>query len=217
MKSSNKSVWAGKKPSWDNAPKWANWLVQDEEGEFLWFEDEPFPYEQGRWEFFGKETRFEHAGAGEPNPGWEYAIECRENACNDNIGNGVETEEQSRGERSDTVGETTPEEDEAFEELEKKLNKNVKASDILEAGLRHMKDRAVTYDSPEGERSMAATVEAFNAITRDGNMNSEERGWLFMVILKAVRSQQGGFKLDNYEDGAAYFGLMAEAANKERG
>jgi len=47
-------------------------------------------------------------------------------------------------------------------------------------------------------------------------VDTEEKGWLFMVLLKIVRSQQGDFKLDNYEDGGAYFGLMGEAANKER-
>lgn len=90
------------------------------------------------------------------------------------------------------------------------------AASILEAGLGHMKDRAATYDKPEGERSIEATVKAFNAVTGDGSMNTEERGWLFMLLLKAVRSQQGNFKQDNYEDGAAYFGLMGEAAAKER-
>lgn len=87
---------------------------------------------------------------------------------------------------------------------------NTTAASILEAGLGHMKDRATTYDSPEGERSMGATVEAFEAIT--GHSLTEEQGWLFMVLLKAVRSQQGNKKLDNYEDGAAYFGLAGEAA-----
>ena len=92
----------------------------------------------------------------------------------------------------------------------------VKAHEVLEAGVKHMQDRAATYDKPDGERSMEATVNAFNVITGDGLMNTEERGWLFMNILKMVRSQQGEFKLDNYEDGAAYWGLAAEAAHKER-
>src|SRR5690554_3750312 len=39
------------------------------------------------------------------------------------------------------------------------------AADFLEAGLRHMRDRARTYDKPAGERSMGATVKAFAAIT----------------------------------------------------
>lgn len=87
-------------------------------------------------------------------------------------------------------------------------------ADILRAGAQHMEDRAATYDSPEGERSMAATVAAFNAITKHGL--NEEEGWLFMALLKAVRSQQGNYRQDNYEDGAAYFALMAEAGHNSR-
>ena len=84
------------------------------------------------------------------------------------------------------------------------------AHKILEKAAQHMKDRAATYDKPEGERSMGATVEAFKAIT--GHELTEEQGWLFMALLKAVRSQQGGYRADSYEDGAAYFALAGEAA-----
>lgn len=90
----------------------------------------------------------------------------------------------------------------------------MQAQDFLLAGIGHMENRASTYDKPEGERSMAATVVAFKAVTGDGLMNTEERGWLFMQLLKAVRSQQGDFKADNYEDGSAYCGLGGEAAYK---
>ena len=92
----------------------------------------------------------------------------------------------------------------------------IHATAFLEAGLAHMQDRAVTYDKQEqgGERSMGAPVAAFNAAT--GNALTEEQGWLFMVFLKAIRTQQGQFRADNYEDGAAYFGLMGEAASKGR-
>ncbi len=90
------------------------------------------------------------------------------------------------------------------------------AHKILERAAQHMRDRASTYDKPKGERSIGATVEAFNAITGDGKMNSEERGWLFMAILKMVRNQQGNYRADNYEDLAAYGALMGEAACEER-
>ncbi|WAE51190.1 DUF6378 domain-containing protein [Stutzerimonas frequens] len=90
----------------------------------------------------------------------------------------------------------------------------MKAHQILEAGLGHMKDRSATYDKPAGERSMGATVDAFRAIT--GHDLAEEQGWLFMGLLKMVRSQQGGFRADNYEDLAAYAGLQGEAAWAER-
>src|SRR5690554_7103235 len=88
------------------------------------------------------------------------------------------------------------------------------ATDILKAAAGHMQDRAATYDRPEGERSMGATVAAFNAVT--GHQLTEEQGWLFMALLKAVRSQQGAYRADSYEDGAAYFALAGEAAARYR-
>lgn len=89
-----------------------------------------------------------------------------------------------------------------------------KAPDILTAALGHMHDRAATYDKPEGERSMPATVAAFNALT--GHNLTAEQGWAFMVLLKLCRTQQGGHRPDNYEDGAAYFALMGEQAACDR-
>lgn len=29
------------KVNWDEAPEWANWVAQDEDGEWWWFEDKP--------------------------------------------------------------------------------------------------------------------------------------------------------------------------------
>ncbi|MES1926544.1 DUF6378 domain-containing protein [Salinisphaera sp. T31B1] len=88
------------------------------------------------------------------------------------------------------------------------------AHSILDAAGQHMRDRATTYDKPEGERSMAATVTAFNAIT--GHALTEEQGWAFMELLKITRSQSGDFRADNYEDAAAYAALRGEAAALER-
>lgn len=88
------------------------------------------------------------------------------------------------------------------------------AHDFLTKAATHLKDRAVTYDKPEGERSMAKTVEMFNALT-DSEI-TEEQGWKFMALLKLVRSEQGNFKADNYEDLSAYGALAGEAASKNR-
>jgi hypothetical protein len=82
------------------------------------------------------------------------------------------------------------------------------APDILLAGAKHMQDRAVLYDAVDGERSIGKTVQAFNAIS--GHSLTEKDGWLFMENLKQVRSYQGKFKLDNYEDLAAYVALRGE-------
>ena len=71
-------------------------------------------------------------------------------------------------------------------------------------------------DQPQ-ERSMAATVAAFNAI--EGTSLTERQGWAFMQTLKLVRAantaRNGRFNPDDYQDGAAYAALGAEAAHKE--
>lgn len=91
----------------------------------------------------------------------------------------------------------------------------VTAASMLHAALGHMEDRVKTYDTPGGERSMGKTVSAFNTIT--GHNLTEEAGWLFMEILKQVRSQQGDYRADNYEDMVAYAALRGECAARERG
>lgn len=83
------------------------------------------------------------------------------------------------------------------------------AEEILIKAAGHLADRAKTYDKPEGERSMRKTVDMFNVLT--GGELTEEEGWMFMVLLKMVRSQQGEHRADNYEDGAAYFALAGES------
>lgn len=95
------------------------------------------------------------------------------------------------------------------------MSNQVTAASILRAAIGHMEQRAATYDKPDGERSMGATVDAFLAVT--GVRMTEEQGWLFMALLKAVRSQQGAYRADSYEDGAAYFSLAGEAAASDRG
>lgn len=95
------------------------------------------------------------------------------------------------------------------------VTESVTAASILRAGLNHMEDRAATYDAEQGERSMGKTVTMFNTLY--GFELTEEQGWAFMELLKLVRSSQGAYRQDNYEDGAAYMGLMGEAAARERG
>lgn len=88
---------------------------------------------------------------------------------------------------------------------------------FLEKAVGEMKDRAAQRDvnpshtgSP-GERSMAATVKAFNALT--GLELTEANGWEFMILLKLVRGRQGAFREDDYVDAAAYAGLLGECAS----
>ena len=89
-----------------------------------------------------------------------------------------------------------------------------RAQDILAAAAEHMMDRAATYDQPQGERSIHNTVAMFNVLTGAGL--TDEQGWLFMTCLKMVRAQQGRYRADSYEDGAAYFALAGESAAQER-
>ena len=89
----------------------------------------------------------------------------------------------------------------------------MKANEVLKQAASEMEDRAKTYDRPEGERSMAATVTAFQAIT--GVSMTEQQGWQFMEVLKLVRSNQGGYRADSFIDGAAYAALAGEAASRE--
>lgn len=77
-----------------------------------------------------------------------------------------------------------------------------------------MRERAAQYDKPEGERSMARTVAAFNAVT--GRDLPESEGWLFMLLLKQVRQwqQPGKYHADSAEDGVAYSALLAESLKR---
>ena len=88
------------------------------------------------------------------------------------------------------------------------------ANHFLEAAKGHLGARATTYDKPTGERSMERTVKVFAALT-DIQL-TEEQGWLFLEALKQVRSLQGKFKADNYEDLAGYAALRGEAAARSR-
>lgn len=87
------------------------------------------------------------------------------------------------------------------------------APQILTRAAAHIADRAALRDTPGGERSMRATVEAFNAI--HGTALTEAQGWVFMAILKAARAANGSHVADDFEDGAAYFALAGEAAAKQ--
>jgi hypothetical protein len=86
----------------------------------------------------------------------------------------------------------------------------MQATQILENAAQHMRDRAATYDKPDGERSMAKAVAAFNAIT--GQDLSVAEGWEFMAVLKQVRVFQNPDKphRDSLEDLAAYSALLGE-------
>lgn len=94
---------------------------------------------------------------------------------------------------------------------------DINAVQYLEAAAKHMRDRAATYDKPQGEHSMVQTVKAFNAIT--GRNLTEAEGWEFMLLLKQVRvfTNPAVPHKDSLEDAVAYAALLADCmlSNKE--
>ena len=66
------------KPSWDEAPEWANWLAMDKDGSWVWFERKPYIMSESdrAWReeagtFFRVSTDFYGAGA------WTESLERR--------------------------------------------------------------------------------------------------------------------------------------------
>ena len=90
-----------------------------------------------------------------------------------------------------------------------------KAPELLGRAAMHMHDRAVTYDEPDGERSMGKAITAFNAIS--GYELTESDGWLLMAVLKAVRAQTRQEPHgDSIEDLIAYAALYGESRSAGR-
>lgn len=100
--------------------------------------------------------------------------------------------------------------DEAALDVKAEASLDLSAISMLQRAAEHMQARAATYDKPEGERSMRATVIAFNAIT--GRDLQESEGWLLLQLLKDVRDRQRDVPhRDSLEDCVAYAALKAEA------
>lgn len=82
------------------------------------------------------------------------------------------------------------------------------AHDILTEASNTIAERGQSYDS-EKERSMKATVAAFNGVT--GHTLTEQQGWLFMLLLKCVRLNGRLGHKDSVVDATAYAALMGES------
>lgn len=93
----------------------------------------------------------------------------------------------------------------------------MKSTEFLQSAMGVQKERGEQYDKPSGERSMGATVRAFNAIT--GHMLEESDGWMLLGLLKLVRQSQNPEKYhhDSALDFVAYASLYAEAASEQCG
>lgn len=89
------------------------------------------------------------------------------------------------------------------------------AESFMEEAARLLIERGKTYDSSEGERSMAKTVALFNL--RTGKALTEAEGWIFLGYLKDVRQDSaGGTHKDSAVDRINYALLEAEARFRER-
>lgn len=93
----------------------------------------------------------------------------------------------------------------------------MKSTEFLQSAMDVQKQRGEQYDKPSGERSMGATVRAFNAIT--GHALEESDGWMLLGLLKLVRQSQNPEKYhhDSALDFVAYASLYAEAASEQCG
>lgn len=85
---------------------------------------------------------------------------------------------------------------------------------ITDQVLKLLHARGQEYDQPQGERSMARAVKAFNAIT--GRDLTEAEGWLLLQILKDVRQWTNPSRTheDSLFDCIAYAMLKAESLLK---
>lgn len=94
--------------------------------------------------------------------------------------------------------------------IEKDQSITFTAPSMLQKASELMVERAVQYDSPEGERSMEKIVNSFNSIT--GHRLTESEGWMFMILLKLVRdnTREVGHQ-DSCEDLIAYSSLYGES------
>ncbi len=76
----SKAEWLAKraelqnKPSWDEAPEWANWLAQDNDGEWCWRENKLIKLSRT---FHSKEGRFDYTNRGEVLGNWQDTLEER--------------------------------------------------------------------------------------------------------------------------------------------
>lgn len=68
------------KPSWDDAPEWAQWLAQNESGTWLWFRREPYIAFDESWDCNPDpeyNRAWQVAEHGRPNPNWRDTLEQR--------------------------------------------------------------------------------------------------------------------------------------------
>lgn len=64
------------KPSWDDAPSYARWLCQDQDGRWVWFQCKPVVGKDGRdWRQGRRVGSWDYADVVSPN--WRNTLERR--------------------------------------------------------------------------------------------------------------------------------------------
>jgi hypothetical protein len=86
------------------------------------------------------------------------------------------------------------------------------APSFLNEAVRQMEARAALRDTPGGERTVGTITAMFNILT--GHNLSEPDGWKFLLLLKLVRAENGGYHADDYVDLSAYGALLGESESR---
>lgn len=121
-----------------------------------------------------------------------------------------ESDEDYRYQLEHYISRKEPSLNDQYAEIEKVRQSHRTASEIADSALKHIRERAETYDQPTGERSAAKTAKAFNAIT--GKDITESEVWLLLQLLKDVRQwSREDYHQDSAEDCIAYAALKDES------
>lgn len=73
------------KPSWDDAPVWANWLAQDHKGHWWWLDSRPFMMiTASEWQIISGTIKcIASYGATPAGHDWRHTLEKRPDQCNE--------------------------------------------------------------------------------------------------------------------------------------
>lgn len=184
------------KVDWSKAPDWAECVVVRSDNKFstdyYWCE---------KWDYYAK---IQNMASGMPctmlNPTLWAIVKHRPTRVND----------IPEGDIITTVYKPTSTVDLHLAHLFTPVEQPSTAPELLNQAAELLAERGKQYDKSGEERSAAAIVNAFNAITKRDLTPGE--GWLFMVLLKAVRfySNTETPHRDSLEDMIAYAALHAE-------
>lgn len=88
------------------------------------------------------------------------------------------------------------------------------AHTFLAEAAEQMMARAKLRDTNSGERTAGRIADVFNRIT--GHRLTEADAWMFLVVMKIIRSRGGSYNRDDYVDLAAYASLLGEHESESR-